>query len=270
MLLAAGVATERLGNPAMALVRLTAGGSLDRSWDGDGLALARARDGSVATDVLLDPEGRAVAAGHSSAGAEYTFALARFDLGGALDTGFGGGVVLTSFPGASVARATALARQPDGKLVVAGIVCASGSGMQCEGGTARLALARYEIAPGAGGAGPGGGALPAGSDAKPRFVSLPSKLTARRGKTRVKVRCLQAERCRGTLTLRRLRTGKRSVLLGSKRASIPARRTRMVVVKLRRKRLGHARRMRVRMQFAGRDASGNRRKIAKLVPLRRR
>ena len=37
--LSAGVATERLGNPAMALVRTSPEGVLDRSWDGDGLAL---------------------------------------------------------------------------------------------------------------------------------------------------------------------------------------------------------------------------------------
>ena len=268
--LAAGVATERLGNPAMALARLSPEGALDRSWDGDGLALARAREGTVATDVLLDPEGRAIAAGHASAGATYDFALARFDGGGALDRGFGGGVVLTSFPGVTVARATALARQADGKLVVAGIACASGQGMQCEGGSARLALARYEVAPGAGGATPGGGAPPGGPAGLPPFVTLPSQLTARRGKVRVRVRCVQAARCRGRLTLRRLRKGRRSLLLGSKRASIPARRKRAIVVKVRRKRMGGARKIRVRIEFAGRDVTGNRRKIAKRVPLRRR
>jgi len=267
-ILAAGVATERLGNPALALARLSPEGALDRSWDGDGLALARARDASVATDVLLDPEGRAVTAGHASTGNDYAFALARFDGAGALDAGFGGGVVLTSFPGTRMARATALARQADGKLVVAGIACASGSGMQCDDGTARLALARYEVAPVAGG---GGGAAPTGPALRlPRFVTLPSKLISRRGKVRVRVRCVQAKRCRGTLTLRRIRNGKRSLLLGSKRTSIRARRTRTVVVAIRRKRLGSARKVRVRMAFTGRDATGKRREIVKRVPLSRR
>jgi uncharacterized delta-60 repeat protein len=269
--LSAGVATERTGNPAMALVRTNPEGALDRTWDADGLALARTRDAAVATDVLLDPEGRAVAAGHASAGSVHEFALARFDGAGALDPSFGGGIVLTSFPGVTVARATALARQADGKLVVAGIACASGSGSRCAGGTARLALARYEVAPGAaapppGGGPPGGGATPGSAP----FVGLPSRLVARRGRVRVRVRCLQAARCRGTLRLRRLRRGKRSLPLGSKRASIPARRARTVVVRVRRKRLGPRRRLRVRMEFAGRDAAGKRRRIAKRVPLRRR
>ena len=145
--LSAGVATERLGNPAMGLMRTSPTGDLDRSWDGDGLALARADDGTVATDVLLDPEGRAVAAGDATSGSDHDFALARFDGAGALDGGFGaGGMVLTSFPGTTMARATAIAQQADGKLVVAGIACTAGSGPQCSGGSARLALARYEVA----------------------------------------------------------------------------------------------------------------------------
>ncbi len=267
--LSAGVATERAGNPAMALARTNANGSLDRSWAGDGVALARALDGTVATDVLLDPEGRAVAAGHASAGAVYQFALARFDGAGALDRGFGGGVVLTSFPGVTVARSTAVARQADGKLVVAGIACASGHGMQCDGGTARLALARYDVAPGSPAGPSGGGALPSGPTGRAAFVSLPSKLTAHGGKVRVRVRCVQAKRCRGTLTLRRLRKGKRSLLLGSKRASLPARRTRTIVVTVRRSRLGSGRKLRVRMQFAGRDAAGTPRRVVKRVTLKR-
>src|SRR5215210_5464210 len=138
------VATERSGHPGMALVRTSPTGAPDASWDRDGTALVRARDGSVATDVVLEPDGRAVAAGHVSSGPQHDFMLARFGAGGALDRGFGGdGVVLTGFPGASVARATALVRQPDGRLVAAGIACAGGSGPQCAGGTARLALARY-------------------------------------------------------------------------------------------------------------------------------
>ena len=220
--------------------------------------------------MLLDPEGRAIAAGHASAGAAFQFALARFDGNGALDRSFGGGLVLTTFPGATVARATALARQADGRLVVAGIACASGKGMQCDGGTARLALARYDAAPPP--APPtGGGALPSGpTTGQPDFVVLPSKLIARHGKVRVRVRCVQAKRCRGTLTLRRLRQGKRSLLLGSQRASIPARRTRTIMVKVRRARMGSGRRIRVRMEFAGRDAAGKRRTITRRVPLRRR
>ena len=49
-----------------------------------------------------------------------------------------------------------------------------------------------------------------------------------------------------------------------------ARRTRTIVVKVRRKRLDRHRTSRVRMEFAGRDATGARRKITKSVTLKRR
>jgi hypothetical protein len=138
--LAVGVATDR---SEMALVRSSAEGVLDGSWDADGSGLVRTRDGSVATDVVLEPDGRAVAAGHSSEGESHAFMLARFDGAGGLDRGFGSqGVVLTEFPGTTMARATALARQADGRLVVVGIACASGSGPQCAGGTARWPATR--------------------------------------------------------------------------------------------------------------------------------
>ena len=269
--LSAGVATERLGNPAMALVRTSPAGVLDRSWDGDGLALARVHDGTVATDVLLDPTGRAVAAGDATAGAVHDFALARFDGAGALDPGFGsGGMVLTSFPGTTMARATAIAQQADGKLVVAGIACASGSGPQCSGGTARLVLARYEVA--ASGPGGGGGTPPPGSGQPraARFVALPSRLTVRKGVVHVRVRCLQAARCKGKLALRRLRSGRSALLLGSKTASIKAHRSRTIVVKVRPTRLDRHRVSRVRIEFTGRDASGKRRKVVRRVSLKRR
>ena len=265
--LSAGVATERLGSPAMALMRTSPTGVLDRTWDGDGLATARAGGGTVASDLVLDAEGRALAAGDATLGADHAFAVARFDGAGALDPSFGGGIVLTSFPGTSRARATGIARQADGKLVVAGIACSSGGGAQCSGGTARLALARYLVAP-ASAPPPGGGTRP--PVARKKFVTLPGRLTVQHGVVRVKVRCVQAKRCKGKLSLRRLRNGRKALLLGSRTATVKARRTRTIVVTVRRKRLDRRRKSRVRMEFAGRDATGARRKITKSVTLKRR
>jgi uncharacterized delta-60 repeat protein len=270
--LSAGVATEGGGNPAMALVRTSPEGRLDPSWDGDGTALVRARDGSVATDVVLDPSGRAVAAGHSSLGEEHEFMLARFGPDGTLDRGFGGqGVALTTFPGTTMARATALALQGDGKLVAAGIACASGGGPQCAGGTARLALARYFGGDFVPSPPPGQGVLPAqgpGPRTSP-FVGLPARLRARHGRVRVRVRCLQKARCRGRLTLRRLRSGRRPLPLGSRRISVAGRHAKTVTVKLRRGRLGSAHRLRVRIEVRGRDAAGTTRLVTRRVTLRR-
>jgi uncharacterized delta-60 repeat protein len=271
--LSAGVGTERTGNPAMALIRTSPEGMPDPSWDGDGTALVRAREASVATDVVLDASGRAVAAGHSSQGGDHAFMLARFDAAGVLDRGFGGqGVVLTDFPGTTVSRATAMAIQGDGKLVVAGIACASGSGPQCAGGTARLALARYQGGdpPGPGPPGPWPGTPPGvGSPRSSPFVSLPARLKARHGKVKVRIRCLQAKRCRGKLSLRRLRTKKRSLLLGSRTISVAGRHAKTYTVKVRRTRLGSHKKLRVRIDVTGRDAAGKQRRVTRRVTLRR-
>jgi uncharacterized delta-60 repeat protein len=271
--LSAGVATDQSSFPGMALARTSPEGVPDPSFDGDGAALVRARDGSVAADVVLEPGGRAVAAGDSTSGADHSFMLARLDGAGGLDRSFGDrGVVLTAFPGATIARATALALQADGKLVAAGIACVAGSGAQCGGGTARLALARYQGGDAAvpGLPGPGGAAPPAGgSPRRAPFVSLPGRLRARRGRVKVRVRCRQAKRCRGKLSLRRLRTGRRPLLLGSRTVSVAGRHARTFSVKLRRKRLGTHRTLRVRIEFAGRDAAGAKRRVTRRVTLRR-
>jgi len=77
-----------------------------------------------AQELVQQPDGKLVAAGSSSNGA---FALARYNPDGSLDASFGvGGRVLTRFGGAGAARA--LVRQPDGKLVAAGISGATGVG----------------------------------------------------------------------------------------------------------------------------------------------
>jgi hypothetical protein len=87
---------------------------------------------------------------------------------------------------------------------------------------------------------------------------------------RVRIRCLQSQRCRGKLTLRRLRRGRSSLRLGSKTTSIKGRRTRTIVVTVRRKRLDRHRRSKARIEFVGRDATGARRRVAKRVTLKRR
>jgi hypothetical protein len=50
---------------------------------------------------------------------------------------------------------------------------------------------------------------------------------------------------------------------------VRGRHTQTVTVRVRRKRLGTHRKLRVRMEFAGRDATGAARRVARRVPLRR-
>lgn len=87
--------------------------------------------GDAAQDVLVQPDGAIVAVGF--AGEEV--ALVRLDPNGALDGTFGGGGVVTTAVGGG--SANVVARQPDGKLVIAGY---AGSGT----GNAAIMLARCD------------------------------------------------------------------------------------------------------------------------------
>ena len=131
--------------PAMAMLLLAlpaasaaspAPGSLDVSFGAEG-ALRTNFGGTYdwAYATALQPDGRILAAGVSNARGTYDFALARYTSTHDLDPTFGhGGVVLTDF-GHSYDWAYALALQPDGRIVVAGVSDASGS--------KDFALARY-------------------------------------------------------------------------------------------------------------------------------
>lgn len=108
-----------------ALARYRPGGSLDRSFSGDGKVIA-GLGGSYqsAGAIALQPDGKVVAAGDVD---EDGFALARLDADGTLDASFGSdGTVVTDF----VAWGVAL--QPDGRIVAAG------------GAGSDFALARYD------------------------------------------------------------------------------------------------------------------------------
>jgi uncharacterized delta-60 repeat protein len=109
-------------------------GSLDATFDGDGLVVTDlgATEGGAALAVQAD--GKIVVAGHSSTDFDADFAVARYDTSGSLDLSFDGdGWLLTDFGGLDMAHAVAV--QADGRIVVAGISIVSSVG--------EFALARY-------------------------------------------------------------------------------------------------------------------------------
>jgi uncharacterized delta-60 repeat protein len=89
---------------------------------------------SKAQDAALQPDGKIVVVGGETNDFTAGFGVARFNPDGTLDTAFGsGGTVATSFPAASkTERATAVAIQVDGRIVVAGV-------------DTNLELARYNL-----------------------------------------------------------------------------------------------------------------------------
>ena len=127
-----------------ALARYNTDGTLDTSFDGDGgngngKVITDFGGGDVANAVAIQADGKIVVAGYTSVPDSYNFALARYNTNGTLDTSFdgdsgnGNGKVITGFGGNE--WATAVAIQPNGKIVAAGMTNRPDS--------ANFAVARY-------------------------------------------------------------------------------------------------------------------------------
>ena len=116
------------GRSDFALVRYDRDGSLDPSFGNGGIVLTRIGSGSFANDVAPQPDGKIVAAGTAGSLVNDTvslIAVARYDGDGSLDENFGsGGIVLTLLVVGSDLEfegAIAIALQPNGKIVAAGV-----------------------------------------------------------------------------------------------------------------------------------------------------
>jgi uncharacterized delta-60 repeat protein len=108
-----------------ALVRYNADGSLDTTFDGDGIVTTAF--GSHLGDedyrnigLVLQSDGKIVVAGPTTNGTNIDFALARYNVNGSLDTSFDGDGKLTTPVGPSDDFAHSIVLQSDGKIVVAG------------------------------------------------------------------------------------------------------------------------------------------------------
>lgn len=115
-IVAAGSATPSGGGSDFALVRYNPDGTLDTSFGTGGKVRTDFAAGDVIRGLVVQADGRIVAAGSDGA----DFALARYNADGSLDTSFGtGGKVTTDFGGA-LDRAWALVLQSDGALIAGG------------------------------------------------------------------------------------------------------------------------------------------------------
>ncbi len=126
-----------------------ASGSASRS--GTESSLSESRVGTVTTDfsgsldeintAARQPDGKIVVAGVVTVlGSVHKVGLARYNSNGNLDTAFGaGGKVITDFFGTNISRqgASSLVIQPDGKIVVAGVVLPSSGSNQADFGLIR-------------------------------------------------------------------------------------------------------------------------------------
>jgi uncharacterized delta-60 repeat protein len=142
-LVAAGL-SSRFGHYEAALARYGPDGKLDRGFGTGGRVLTDFGSGgnsAYLNALAIQPDGKIVAAGGAGISTRGSgFAIVRYTLRGRLDAGFGrGGQVLTRFGPARVASdASALAIQPDGKIVAAGSTSES-----LASGPTHIALVRY-------------------------------------------------------------------------------------------------------------------------------
>ncbi len=109
------------------VVRYTPNGSLDTSFGTGGKVFTNFNIGGGASAVMLQPDGKIVAAGAANIQNPgffiSGFALARYNTDGSLDSGFGaGGKVIHAVPGtiSGGSGISDVALQPDGKIVATG------------------------------------------------------------------------------------------------------------------------------------------------------
>jgi len=127
----AGAAQNSTGGYDFALVRYNIDGTLDTSFDGDGIAITdingHGNEGAYA--VALQPDGKILVAGHTNDAADGNLddgVLMRYNPNGSLDSAFGSGgkVIVSGFSatggGAVWLRNKSIALQPNGGIVVAG------------------------------------------------------------------------------------------------------------------------------------------------------
>jgi uncharacterized delta-60 repeat protein len=111
-----------LGLTSFALARQNSDGSLDNSFDVNGLVTVPfiGSLGSAATGVALQDDGKIVAVGYNQTVLGFDFAAIRLLSDGSLDTSFDGDGRVTTDLGGTDDLALAVAIQKDGKMVVAG------------------------------------------------------------------------------------------------------------------------------------------------------
>ncbi len=139
---AAGFIGTSIAAEAMALVRYLADGSLDPSFGNGGVSEFAAFTDfvNIPNALALQSDGRILIAGETrnAMGGIDEFVLARFNPDGTLDSSFGNaGVVATSF-GPIRSSADAILLQPDGQILVSGILVLGGARTPT-----RTVLARY-------------------------------------------------------------------------------------------------------------------------------
>ncbi len=129
----AGRAEDGLGGVDFALARYEENGTLDTTFDADGMLTTDfGGNENYAYALAIQADGKIVVAGYTNeATGGDNFALSRYEENGTLDTTFGTSGKLTTDFGSTSERANALAILPDGRILVAGSNGASNVVLAC-------------------------------------------------------------------------------------------------------------------------------------------
>ncbi len=108
-------------NEDFAVIRLNSDGSLDTSFDNDGIAIVSNGGTERARSVLIQPDGKIVVTGSATVGGSgVDFAAVRFQTDGSLDTGFNSVGIATTAISSLNDESYAVALQPNGQIVAVG------------------------------------------------------------------------------------------------------------------------------------------------------
>ncbi|HEY0678586.1 MAG TPA: T9SS type A sorting domain-containing protein, partial [Chitinophagaceae bacterium] len=119
----AGGITDPYGNTDFALARYNADGTLDLTFDGDGLVTTDINIRDWITDIALQPDGKIVASGLSYSAQNWNdFVAARYNPDGSLDNTFSGDGKLVYDAASNTEMATGLALQANGKIIIGGYI----------------------------------------------------------------------------------------------------------------------------------------------------
>ena len=120
-IVAAGSSDSSGSNTDFTLVRYDTNGSLDTSFDDDGIVTTDiGSDYDTAFSTAIQSDGKIVEAGRMWNGSQHVFALTRHDTNGSLDTSFDGDGIVTTVVGSVEDSILSIAIQSDSKIVVAG------------------------------------------------------------------------------------------------------------------------------------------------------
>ncbi len=141
----AGKATDAGGRAHFALARLDSGGTLDASFGTGGIVTSAVGGADSGIRALaLQGDGKIVVAGFAGTDdtddRNDTYALARYNTSGTLDTTFGtAGMRIQPIDASHGGQVYAMALQPDGRIVITGSAVETSAG-----GMGKLGLARFE------------------------------------------------------------------------------------------------------------------------------